>query len=268
VSIAESSQFASALLLSARIGGWQIQVAGENSEESPYVAMTSKLLEVFPHAGGLFQVEPDASSGSYFWAAGDFESAFSGGKAGTTPLTVQVNHWPTSGWQIDQHFPELYARLGTFQRGSPGGVQSVSRETNLGDSIMTAIAMAPLLPVPVRFTDLGRLRLQECERVAALRTELARCGARVVEEGDTLTVHPSVLHGAEIETYHDHRMAMCFAVLGLKVPGIRLRDPGCVKKTFPNFFQKLARPAPLGLAVAIRDRNTGTALGHDELFAD
>ena len=103
---------------------------------------------------------------------------------------------------------------------------------------MTAIVMAPLEPRDTAkiFTDLGRLRVQECERVVALRTELTKCGARVIEEGDTLTVYPSELHGAEIETYNDHRMAMCFAVLGLKVPGIKLRNPSCVKKTFPNFF--------------------------------
>jgi len=115
-------------------------------------------------------------------------------------------------------------------------------------------------------TDLGRLRVQECERVVALRTELTKCGAEVIEEGDTLTVYPSELHGAEIETYNDHRMAMCFAVLGLKVPGIRLRNPSCVKKTFPNFFQKLAASAPHGLGVTILDAS-GRKLTGDELFA-
>jgi 3-phosphoshikimate 1-carboxyvinyltransferase len=116
--------------------------------------------------------------------------------------------------------------------------------------------------------QLGRLRLQECERVVALRTELTRCGARVREEGDTLLVEPSALHGAEIDTYQDHRMAMCFAILGLKVPGIRLQNPSCVKKTFPDFFQKLAAPPPHGLGAGIRDARTGRRLGPDELIAD
>lgn len=102
----------------------------------------------------------------------------------------------------------------------------VSRTKDLGDSIMTAIVVAPFADHPVRFTNLGRLRVQECERVLALRTELTKCGARVEEDGDTLTVYPSMLHGAEIETYQDHRMAMCFAVLGLAVEGITLLDPG------------------------------------------
>src|SRR6185295_13963966 len=120
----------------------------------------------------------------------------------------------------------------------------LSRERDLGDSIMTAIVMAPLAARITRFTDLARLRVQECERVVALRTELAKCGAQVSEDGETLTVIPGQLHGAVIDTYGDHRMAMCFAMLGLVVPGMVIRDPGCVRKTFPNFFAKLANPAP------------------------
>jgi len=153
----------------------------------------------------------------------------------------------------------------------PKKIPAVSRATELGDSIMTLIALAPLgekvIETAIRFTDLGRLRVQECERVVALRTELTKCGAKVIEEGDTLTVHPSELHGAEIETYNDHRMAMCFAVLGLKVPGIKLRNPSCVKKTFPNFFQKLAAAPPHGLGATILDA-AGNPLSGDGLFAD
>jgi 3-phosphoshikimate 1-carboxyvinyltransferase len=133
---------------------------------------------------------------------------------------------------------------------------------------MTAIVLAPFSMNMIRFTDLGRLRLQETERVKALRTELTKCGAKVEEKGDTLTVYPSQLHGAEIETYEDHRMAMCFAVLGLKVPGIKIRNPACVKKTFPNFFQKLATPPPKGLGATVLDAASGRKLGVEELFAD
>jgi 3-phosphoshikimate 1-carboxyvinyltransferase len=89
----------------------------------------------------------------------------------------------------------------------------------------------------------------------------------VREAGDTITVYPSALHGAEIETYHDHRMAMCFAMLGLQVPGIKIKNPACVKKTFPNFFQKLAAPAPHGLGVTILDGVTGRPLAPAALFA-
>jgi 3-phosphoshikimate 1-carboxyvinyltransferase len=81
-------------------------------------------------------------------------------------------------------------------------------------------------------------------------------------------VYPSELHGAEIETYEDHRMAMCFAVVALAVPGIRIRNPACVRKTFPNFFQKLATPPPEGLGVGVCNGQTKAHLGGDELFAE
>lgn len=310
VNIEESSQFASALLLCARAGGWSVEVVGENAEESPYVAMTSKLIEALPKSGGKFQIEPDASSGSYFWAAGwllsiprILETKENGGRTklsiptkieyvrsrsielprtfNATPerlidfKPVVVRAWPSSDWQIDAQFPKYLPS------------KDVSREEHLGDSIMTLIVVSADedagrdwhfedTKVEVRndldrhviFSDLQRLRLQECERVVALRTELTKCGAKVIEEGDTLTVYPSKLHGAEIETYNDHRMAMCFAILGLKVPGIKIKNPACVKKTFPNFFQKLAAPPPQGLGATILDAKTGKTLTHDELFAE
>jgi 3-phosphoshikimate 1-carboxyvinyltransferase len=149
----------------------------------------------------------------------------------------------------------------------------LSRVSDLGDSIMTAIVISSLMASRrVRFAELGRLRVQECERVMALQTELTKCGVKVIEEGDTLVVYPRQLpskpHGAEIETYNDHRMAMCFAILGLKVPGIKIKNPACVKKTFPNFFQKLAAPPPHGLGATILDAKTGRKLELKELFAD
>ncbi|MGH7195049.1 MAG: 3-phosphoshikimate 1-carboxyvinyltransferase, partial [Candidatus Saccharimonadales bacterium] len=103
VSIEESSQFASALLLSARPGGWQVEITGENADESPYVAMTSKLMEVFPWSGGAFQIEPDASSGSYFWAA-DWVLWIS--RINQEMDQITVRNWPDSGWQIDADYPK------------------------------------------------------------------------------------------------------------------------------------------------------------------
>jgi 3-phosphoshikimate 1-carboxyvinyltransferase len=271
VSLEASSQFASALLLCARAGGWRVEVAGDNPEESPYVEMTRQMIAAFPQPGGSFAVEPDASSGSYFWAAGLIAPGgpLSTGQAGPSPGVgtapgeawrlsgVKVKNWPTSGWQVDARYPACLIPRGP-----------ISRRADLGDSIMTAISVAPLLPARTVFTDLGRLRLQECERVAALRTELTKCGAQVIETGDTLEVSPSRLYGAEIETYQDHRMAMCFAVLGLRVPGLTIRNPACVKKTFPNFFQKLAAPPPAGLGAAIREAWSGRLLGLEELLAE
>ena len=245
VSLLQSSQFASALLLAASTSGWRVNMSGESLDEAPYVRMTQELIAEFPQTGGTFAIEPDASSGSYFWGV----NAFAEG--------VEVANWPITGWQIDAQFTRFIA-----------APREVSRRTDLGDSIMTAIVLAPLADRPTSFTHLGRLRVQECERVEALRMELAKCDARITEEGDTLHVEPSPeLHGAEIDTYNDHRMAMCFAMLGLKVPGMRLRDPACVRKTFPNFFQKLAAAPPDGLGAEIRDAE-GQSLAGEELFAE
>ncbi len=123
---------------------------------------------------------------------------------------------------------------------------------------------------PTRFTDLARLRVQECERVAALRTELTKCGVTVIEEDDVLTVFPAAgaMRGAEIETYNDHRMAMCFAILGLKIPGIKIKNPSCVKKTFPNFFQKLAGARPGRPRRGHPGLGHGPALARGSIFAD
>jgi len=231
-----SSQFASALLLSAGAGGWNVEVAGGNSDELPYVEMTRSLLRAFPSGGGTFVVEPDASSASYFVGAGWLLQQL----PATAGSTVAVRHWPRTGWQIDAELPR-YLPL----------PPELSRERDLDDDIMTAIALAPFASGPIRFTELGRLRVQECERVVAMRTELTKCGARVEESGDTLLVHPGPLHGADIDSHGDHRVAMCFGMLGLAVPGLRIRGAECVSKTFPNFFTKLSAPPPGGLGAAL-----------------
>jgi 3-phosphoshikimate 1-carboxyvinyltransferase len=246
VSVEESSHFASALLLSERIGGWNVRVTGGNEDELPYVDMTRRLVNDFPRNGGIYEVEPDASGASYFWGA-DWLLRDNGSRITVVPTIA-------SSMQADQKFRHLLLE----QAWQP----VLSRSTDLADSIMTAIVLAPLAPSPTLFVDLGRLRVQECERVEDLRTELTKCGAHVEESHDTLRIDPGPLHGAEIETYGDHRIAMCFGMLGVRVAGIRLRNPACVRKTFPNFFVKLAE---LGAGIAHASR--GTPLSGDDLLA-
>jgi 3-phosphoshikimate 1-carboxyvinyltransferase len=211
------------------------------------------MIESFPqNEGNVCQIEPDASGGSYFWAIKHLMC-----KYGSNPSeNIQITHWPQTDWQIDTEFPK-------FLPLPP----QISREQDLGDSIMTSIVMAPWSSHSTTFSELGRLRVQECERVKALKTELTKCGAQVEEHGDTLKIHPGRLHGASIDTYNDHRMAMCFAVVGTQIPGIVIKNPACVKKTFPNFFQKLASPAPEGLSMKICNASTGELLSPNDLIA-
>jgi 3-phosphoshikimate 1-carboxyvinyltransferase len=294
VSIEESSQFGSALLLCTGVAGWEVETIGKNADESRYIAMTRHLVQNFPKGGSKFQVEPDASSGSYFWGAGwilltcetsDWlEKALAAdpikrrtGIKMPSPenfTDISVTPWPRSGLQVDADLTDL------FFANEPQSIPlrrvllsmpiELSREHDLGDSIMTAAVLAPFATQSIRLTDLNRLRLQETERVVALRKELTKCGVDVLEHGESLTIVPDrkKLHGAEIETYNDHRMAMCFAILGLKVPGIKIKNPSCVKKTFPNFFQKLAAEPPHGLGVTILDGISKRKLGLEELFAE
>jgi len=249
VSTEESSQFASALALCAERGLWRVALAGKAAKRERYFDMTRQLVKVFPRRGGEFQVEPDASSASYFCAAQWLMQP---------PSSITVASFPVSDWQVDAAFPNFLPLPAT-----------VSRRTQLGDSIMTAMVLAPFAAAPVKFTHLERLRVQECERVAAMRAGLVQCGARVIEKGQSLAIFPAAgkLRGAEIETFNDHRVAMCFAILGLKVGGIIIKNPGCVKKTFPNFFQKLAARPPRGLGAAILDARTRRPLAGAELFA-
>lgn len=204
----ESSQFASALLLV----GCEVE-----TEPHPYVEMTRRMLREFRSE---YAIEPDLSSASYFVAAG----WLTGGR-------VKVEGWPKNSLQVDGRFPEFLPPP-----------ESVSRLRDLGDSVMTLAICALFGKQPMKLTDAAQMREQECDRLHAMVTELRRVGAKAEEHEDGFTVWPAEkdhLHEADVETYNDHRMAMCFAVLGLKVPGIRIKNPGCVSKTFPNFFEKL-----------------------------
>ena len=216
VSALHSSQFASALLMISRHSGIDVKLA-EPEEPYGYVEMTRQMMEKFTPD---YLVEPDLSGASYFVAAGHL-----------TKGKVDVERWPTNSLQID----------GSFPKHLPPG-KKVSRRTDLGDSVMTLAICALFGKQPLQIVDAARLRLQETDRIKAMVTELRRVGGHAEEHEDGFTVWPAKpgqLHGADIETYNDHRMAMCFSVLGLKVPGIRITNPGCVSKTFPNFFDKL-----------------------------
>ena len=216
----ESSQFASALLLVGRVAGIEV-----DSPPSPYVEMTREVLKAWSWKGGPFAIEPDASSASYFFAL----QHLLGGK-------LKIPRWPGRSLQVDHRFPKFL----------PPPIR-VSRKRDLGDSALTLTIVAAAMRRPFHLVDAGNLRKQESDRIAALATELEKCGVATREEPAGLVLQPArAFRSAEIETYRDHRIAMCFAVLGsVDVfgdgrPWIAIRDPRCVEKTFPSFFETLA----------------------------
>jgi len=215
VDLSKSSQFASALELIRPRFGFTIQPEGY--DDDGYYQLTKAMTRKH---GPEFVIEPDASSATYFWAAA---SLFPGSD-------VRIKNWPEMSLQLDSKFAEAV-------KHTP---MKLSRRTDLGDSIVMAAALGSLWPRGLSITDAGRLREQETDRLAALENELNKCGAKVRAWPTWLEVAPLPgLNGAEIETYDDHRMAMAFSILGLKIPGMVIRNPRCVTKTFPNFFETL-----------------------------
>lgn len=256
VDSSRSSQFLSALLQVAPYARTDVEVAvhGELIAQ-PYVAMTLRVMQQFGvevardgertyrvaagqrYRGRSYPVEPDASAAHYFWAA----AALTGGR-------VRVEGLGRDSLQGDVAFAGLLQRMGAEVEWGPAHVEVRGRPPLSGiDVDMNAISdTAPTLAVlgafatsPVVIRNVEHLRWQESDRLQAVATELRRLGVAVEERQDGLTVTPSPPHAAAVATYDDHRIAMSFALVGLMVDGIRIRDPGCVGKTFPDYFARL-----------------------------
>jgi 3-phosphoshikimate 1-carboxyvinyltransferase len=234
----ESSQFASALLLISSVNkGIQIDYP-----PSPYVEMTRKLIESWPaSAPRRVQIEPDASSASYFIALNQLN-----------PEHLQISGWNKHSSQMDAHIGD-----DKLWKGLQSSNFEISRKTDLGDAVMTLVIAAAAWKRSLRLKDAANLRNQECDRITALRIELEKCGVPAEETKDELIVHPATqFRRATIETYKDHRMAMCFATLGMMdvmkngEPWITIKNPACVDKTFPNFFETLHEVAKQSYAHA------------------
>jgi 3-phosphoshikimate 1-carboxyvinyltransferase len=252
-----SSQFLSGLLLAAPRAHADVtlEVDGRLVSE-PYVAMTVAMLRqwgltVERRPGSVFfipapqfaavparyTVEPDASAAGYFWAA-----------AATTGGTVGVEGLNAESLQGDVQFVRLLERMGCRVVPGPflsiegGPLRGIDADMNdISDTVMTLAAVALFAEGPTSIRNVAHIRHKETDRLSALATELRRLGAGVEEFSDGLTIVPRALHGASIRTYNDHRMAMSLALVGLRVPGVVIQDPGCVAKTYPGFFADLEK---------------------------
>jgi 3-phosphoshikimate 1-carboxyvinyltransferase len=230
-----------------------ITVAGTLVSE-PYVAMTLKVCEAFgvtidnrdartfrvtpqPYRARAWQIEPDASAASYFFAA-----------AAVTRGEVTIPGLTRGALQGDVEFVEVLRQMGcqvaygddsiTLRSGALRGIDVDMNA--ISDTAQTLAAIAPFAAGPTRIRNVAHMRHQETDRIAALATELRRIGQTVVEHADGLTIEPAPVRPATIETYDDHRMAMSFAVTGLAAPGISIAHPECTVKTYPRFFADLA----------------------------
>jgi 3-phosphoshikimate 1-carboxyvinyltransferase len=254
----KSSQYLSSLLLVAPYAKQpaELTVQGEVLSQ-PYVVMTLAVMADFGiwvdalpslnyfripqgcYQGTRYAVEGDASGASYFWAA----AAVTGGK-------VTVANVPTPSLQGDFGLVELLARMGCAIRKEQGGItvqgppQLRAIEADMGDMP----DVAPTLAVVAAFAqgttvinNIAHLRIKECDRLAVMVHELRKLGVEAEEEQDRMIIHGKGgvgLHGAEVATHEDHRIAMCFAVAGLRVPGVKIHGEDCVAKSFPDFWAR------------------------------
>jgi len=250
-----SSQFVSALLMPAPLWprGVTLHVHGDTAR--PFIDMTLKLMSVWgvtsrteehsiivrgrqSYRAQCYVVEPDASSANYFAAA----AALIGGR-------VRIKGIAPDSVQGDIGFLALLARMGAAVVWRDGGVEVTGtgklagidvEMTAMPDMVATLAAVAPFASSITRIRGVGFIRHHESDRIRAIATELKRLGATVRQTDDGLEIEPSKLTSAAIETYDDHRIAMSFALTGLKLAGVRIKNPDCVAKTFPKFFEKLA----------------------------
>ena len=251
----KSSQFLTALLLIAPYArnGLKIEVIGDL--KTPYIDITLAVMEAFGAEvvnegyryfrieGGqryqprVYNVEPDASNASYFFAA----AVLTGGR-------VTVQHLHLDSVQGDVQFVRILEQMGCQVTVSDIGITvtgprqlkgiDVDMRT-ISDTALTLAAIAPFANSKVTIRNIEHTRWQETDRIHAMVTELRKLGVPVVEHRDGLEISPAPITPTAIDTYDDHRMAMAFSLVGLKAKGIRINNPDCVSKTFPNYFQVL-----------------------------
>jgi 3-phosphoshikimate 1-carboxyvinyltransferase len=246
-----SSQFLSGLLMAAPLMSSGLRVELSSPLVSvPYVKMTLAVMEAFgvsveglAVAPGRYvatdvAIEPDASAAAYFFAA----AAISGGR-------VTIEGLGEGSIQGDVAFVDVLERMGArVERGAEritvcgtGTLHGIEVDmADISDTAQTLAAVAVFADSPTRLTGIGFIRAKESDRIGALATELRRAGIEVATDEDGFTVTPGTVRPARFRTYDDHRMAMSLALLGLRAPGVEIEDPGCVAKTYPDFFADLA----------------------------
>lgn len=278
VNIEKSSQFMSGLLIASCLSKEDFLVMTEGFHGRAYIEMTVKMMRQFgvqaaplyycagqsgnhdcsgcvnstvPYAYSIqagqsyraldYRVQPDVSAACYFYAM-----------CPLLGIPVQVRHVHTGQdlLQGDTAFLHLLTEMGCILQDRPEGALLLPPENGIyhgisadmsafSDQAITLAALAPFADGPTTISGIGHIRCQESNRMAAIVTELGKTGIRCQETEDSITIYPGIPSPATVETYDDHRMAMGFSLIGLRSSGIVIRDPGCCRKTFENYFEVL-----------------------------
>ena len=256
-----SSQYVSAVVQVAPFAKHDVELTFKNGiiVSRPYIDLTLEVMRAFgaraewlgedrlyvesgrTYGPREYAIEPDASSAAYPFCA----AAIAGGR-------VRVSGIPADSLQADFRILDLLERMGcridrqgneVCVTGPVDGLRGLGTVdmNDFPDAVLAYAVVALFADSPTTITNVANLRIKETDRLAALESEMRKLGAGVETGPDWIRVEPRTLHGAEIATYDDHRMAMSLALVGLRVPGVVILDPGCVSKTWPGFFEAFRR---------------------------
>lgn len=253
VEASETGQFVSALLMAAPFSQSATVIAAENLVSEPYVKMTISMMAEFgvmvrqlhhsrfaipvpqKYTARKYRIEPDLSTASYFFAA----AAVTGGEVTIQPLALQTSK------QGDAAFLSVLQKMGCEIKESntgltvkgPTALQGINVDMrHFSDTMMTLAAIAPFAKTPTTITNIHHARLKESNRISVMREELEKLAVRVEEGADWLRIYPCIPQAGMIDSHGDHRIAMAFAIMGLRVANIEIEGAECVTKTCPEFF--------------------------------
>ena len=257
VNIDHSSQFLSALLIASCLSPQDFTTTVEGTHGMAYIEMTLRMMEQFGvtveqpgsnvfltrsgqrYRAQEYQVEPDVSAACYFYAMCPLLNI---------PVLVKQVHFDSL--QGDIAFLRLLEQMGCKLSDTPRGILLSPPEKGVfhgitadmsacSDQAITLAAIAPYADSPTTITGIGHIRFQESDRLTAMVTELTKMGIRCESDEKSITIYPGNPSPALVETYEDHRMAMGFALTGLRTQGITIKDPDCCRKTFEEYFEVL-----------------------------
>ncbi len=263
VNIDKSSQFLSAMLIAVGTLEKKSEIRVIGNHGLSYVDLTAEMMKDFgvvvnrmvidgqihyqfsgqeKYQALYYNVEPDMSAAAYFYAM----AAVLGTKVAVEGVTSHM-------LQGDIAFLDLLEKMGcTVQESDKNIIVTGPEDGKLkggftidmsafSDQALTLAAIAPFADAPITITGIAHIRLQECDRIKAIVNNLETLGIKTKEEKDQVTIYPDTPSGGEVETYEDHRVAMSFALTGLRVDGVVIKNPACCKKTFAEYFEVLEK---------------------------